>query len=137
MAIDVGSGATISFGTSTFEGKILSFSVSGPTRPSVDTTDLTSAARTFIPGDIIDYGTIEVTYLVDTQLPSTEVPSFSAAAETITVTFEASGAGTVGGNFTGSGFITDGPTYDIGIDEVVSASITIKCTAAWTFTAGS
>ena len=133
---DVGSGTTITFGTTSWAGEVTALNVSGPSRPAVDVTDLADTSRVFVIGDVTDWGTIEVTYLVDTEDPLTDMPPIDAtASETITIEFDqVAGGDTTFGRFSGSGFVTDGPTFTVGIDEAVSGTFTIKCTGAWSFT---
>lgn len=58
----------------------------GITREAVETTHLASGGKTFIAGDIIDYGEIEVTDKYSTQLQHVTLMT-GAACDTLTLTF--------------------------------------------------
>ncbi len=89
--VDIGTGATIVFGTSGFTAEVMSISIDGIDRESIETTHLGTTVpaanqyggRTYIPGDLADPGTttIEINFNPDT------LPPIGLAAETITITF--------------------------------------------------
>lgn len=124
-AIQVGTGATLTFGTSTWTGDLTSISWGGISRPSLDTTHLgTTDARTFIPGDLFDPGELTVEFLFDTD----SEPPYTASPETITLTFPDSDAASgAGATAAASGFIT---SFEVNnpLEEVITATMTIKFT---------
>ncbi len=63
---------------------------SGIERQEVETTHLgsTSGAKTFIPGDIIDFGTLTLTGKYSTQLNYGTLLTTTAKCDTLTVTFK-------------------------------------------------
>jgi len=58
----------------------------GITREAVETTHLASGGKTFIAGDIVDYGEIEVTAKYSTQLQHVTLMT-GTACDTLTLTF--------------------------------------------------
>ena len=137
MAIDVGTGATVVFGTSSATGNITSIEWSGIDRGSVDTSWLgTTVARTFIPTDLYDPGELELEMDFDTQSTASATTGgifdlIDAAAETITVTFPIASGDTTGGKWAASGFMTS-LSMSNPLEEKVTASATFKMTGALT-----
>lgn len=119
---DVGSGATISFGQSSFAMNIDTFNWSGISRQSIATSHLaTDTADTFMPGDRYDPGELSMDLHYD---ESVAVP-ISAAAETITVTFPSAA------QYVASGFVTDFAVTN-GDEEKITATMTVKFSGAIT-----
>jgi len=91
LPADIGTGTTITFGTSGFSAQITNVSHDDISRESVDTTHLGTqpagsgklASRTSIAGDLADPGTITIEGHHDADL----VPPVEGAPETVTVTF--------------------------------------------------
>lgn len=122
MAQDVGTGSTIQFGTSNFDGAILSIEQSGISREAIETTDLsTTGARTFIPGKLYDGGelNLEIAYELD------KVPPYEGDPETITMRgpLQSGELTAAGASFTG--FINN-MSRAFAIEERMACSITIK-----------
>ena len=68
----VGTGTTIVLGGITLTVDRMSIGASGIRRESIETTHLgTSAARTFIPSDLYDPGSLEVAFQLDSTTPLT------------------------------------------------------------------
>lgn len=82
-AVD-GTGATVTFGTSTFAANLLDIDWGGRTRDALDSTHMgTTGTKTYIPADLVDGGEISLTYFFNcTDATGTLL---SAAAETVTV----------------------------------------------------
>jgi len=130
--VDLGTGASISFGTSSFASQLTDISFSGMARESIETTHLGTAvagtgkigSKTFLPGVLVDPGemSIEGHFNPDT------VPPIEASAETITITFAE------GATWAGSGFMT---SYEPGVplEDKMTFSATIKWTGNITVTA--
>lgn len=125
MAVDLGTGTTITFGTSGFAANLLSIDGPGISRESIDTSHMgTSNAHTFTPGDLYDGGSIDITF----EFAGDDDPPYDGAEELITIDW--GGAGT-GKKWTFNAFMTD---YSPGaaIDERMEASATLKVTGAVT-----
>jgi len=120
-AADVGTGTTITWGTSSFTANVTGVRKSGESRPSVDTTHMSSTSRTFMPGDLVDYGSIEV----DIEYDPDQSPPITAAIETFTITFPLPAGQSTAGYLAGTGFITD-QDVDIPLEDKMTASFTLK-----------
>jgi len=119
MAANVGTGTTVTFGTSSFTADVLSVSRSGITRESIETTHLgTATARTFMVGDLYDAGelSMEIAWIGSLD------PPYDGVAETITIDYAGAGSGH---RWAASGFITS-LEMTAGIEERMTATITIK-----------
>jgi hypothetical protein len=127
---DSGFGVAITF-SSSFCAQITNVEWSGISRKAIDTTNsaTTNGAATFIPSDIEDYGELKV----DLQFNPNDAPPISGAAETVTVTFPTPAGGSTPATWAASGFLTD---FQVGvpIDDVMTATATIKFSAIVTFT---
>jgi len=122
---DVGTGATIGFSTSFF-ATATSFSWSGVSREALDTTTLaTTAAKTYMPGDLYDPGELSVEMQWDTDL-AVGTPFSATTAEAVTITWP--DAETAVAN----GFLT---SFEINTEteSVMTATGTIKFTGAITW----
>lgn len=119
----IATGATVTFGTSSFSASITDFSWSGVSRPSIDTSHLASTAGTFLPGGIVDPG--ELTLEIHSE-GGDNVPPTDGDPETITITFAD------GGTLAASGFVTNWDPASGSTDELVTGSLTIKFTGAIT-----
>lgn len=89
MATDIGTGSTVTFGTSGFTADILSVNLSGITREAINTSHMgTTSDHTFMPVDLVDNGTLEleIAWLATLTPPIIT----NAAAETVTVAFAGS-----------------------------------------------
>jgi hypothetical protein len=138
--IDIGTGASIAFGTSTYGAQLISLSHSGITRPSIETThtgvDLTPGTTevgnaTRIPGDIADAGQITAEVYFD---PSLTPPLTVTAPEVITITYSIPTAGDSAAAWVGSGFCTEF-SCDAKHEEVMTATLVIALTASVAITA--
>jgi hypothetical protein len=134
MAVDVGTGTTLTGGTSGWTSPILSIEVSDISRESVETSHLgTTTAKTFMPGDLYDPGSIELEILFDTDnVSSVGLPPISAAAETWTITFPIPSGLATGATAAGSGFLT-GWGWSIPLEDRVTGTVTLKMTGTWSF----
>jgi len=123
---EIGTGASISF-DSGFFAEILSISPPSGTRKAIDTSHMgTTTAMTFTPGDLVDWGSIEVEIAFD---PGVR-PPIDDAAETCTITFADSGAATI----SCTAFMTDFKS-SVPLEDRMTASCTLKVTGDVTFTA--
>ena len=131
MPIDNGTGTTITFGTTGFTASVTSISFEGVERPSIDTTHLgTTGGRTFIPGDLPDYGSISL----DIQFDPDTMPPITAAPETITVTFPLSAGATTPATWAATGFVM-GFDANAPLEELMTGTISIKISGDVTDTA--
>jgi len=121
MADDIGTGASIAFGTSSWSANIISMTDLGVERPAVDTTHLGSSVRTYMPGRLLDGGTLNLEVNHD----SAKSPPVSAAAEAITITLNDSDT------ISFPGFIT---SYRVSIqdEQMTRASVAVKVAGAVT-----
>ena len=58
--VDVGTGATLTFSSTSYTTEIVNINATGRSRVSVDTTKLSSSAKEYIRGDLIEPGEYEV-----------------------------------------------------------------------------
>lgn len=124
MAIDIGTGTTVTFGTSSFSANITNVGWSGIERPAIDTTHLgTTTARTFMPGDLFDPGELSL----DIQFNPDNYPPITGAAETITVRFPIPAGLSNGATWVASGFMT---SFELGnpLEELMTATMGVKFT---------
>ena len=127
---DVGTGATIAFGTSSWSASIRNIDHSDISRPSLDTSHLgTSANRTFMPGDLVDRGEIELEFLFDPDTP----PPIDQAAETVTITFPLPSGQSTAADYEFTGFLTNW-SYGVPLEELMTGSGTVKVSGAITET---
>ncbi len=128
----IGTGTTLTAGTSAWTGEILKISIDGQERPSIKTSHMgTTGYDTFKPGSLVDPGKldVEVAYAADTP------PPITAAAETWTVQFpKVTGGSTNGHKTAGSGFITS-KSVEIPLEERITSKISIKFSGTITETA--
>lgn len=129
MAADVGTGTTITFASSGFTAQITNVSLSDIQRASVDITHMGSTTKEYMPGDLVDWGSIEIEILFD---PDTW-PPIDQAAETVTVTFPIPSGKSSGATAYGSGFLTK-ESGTVGLEEAMKMSCTLKWAGAVSFT---
>lgn len=133
VAVDEGHGASLALGTHTWDtaALITSIAFSAISRASLDTTHLTTAnARTFMPEDLPDYGTLTVEFLhIDAIAPPI------APAETITVTYPVGAGQATAATIACSGFLTDYTPGSPAVGELMRGSAVWKLTGVMTFTA--
>lgn len=131
MAIvaDVGTGATLTFGTSSYATQILSVSYGGFEVPVVDTTYMgTTGYRTYIFGDLKEGGelTVSINYGPDEPIPA-------GTKETVTLTFPIPAGLTNGATMAFSGGIRGGG-FDLPLEDKMTGQFTIKVMDDVTFT---
>lgn len=129
---DSGHGVSITF-SSGFHGEITNVTHNGIQRAALETTNsATATARTYIPADLIDWGSVSVDLLFDPN----DTPPISGAAENVTITFPVPSGSTNGATVVFSGFMTDF-TYTVPAAQqegIMTASSTIKATGTATWT---
>lgn len=119
---DVGTGGAITF-SSSFLGRILNIEWTGISREALETSTMaTTGGKTFMPGDLYDPGSLNVTIQFDTDAS----PPITSTAETVTVTWPDAET------WSASGFLTDF-SVTAAKEEVMEATATIKFTGSITF----
>jgi len=121
MAIGTGNASTIAFGTSSFSANVTSIGGTEQTRDAIEDSHLgTTSQKTYIAGDLYEPGEFELEFQWDPAF--TTFPPIAAVAETITITFQSTGGGTLAG----SGFLTaaSGPT--VANNELMIGTATVK-----------
>lgn len=136
--VDVGTGATVAFGTTGGTYKMREVPGLVQNLPMVDTTYLgTTTQRTMMAGDLITSGPITIPVLFECNVG---LPALSGTSETITITYPKKSGVTTAAKIAGSGTIS-GRTYgNARVDEVMEGSITFQfdnSSTAATFTAES
>lgn len=128
---DVGTGAVITFGTEAdhaWAAEILSVNGGDISREVIETTHMgTTGAKRFMPGDLYDPGTLDVSVAF---LPNDE-PPITSAVQVITVTFPVPAGGGSGATFIASGFISNF-SWAVPLEDKMTADVTIKFTGAAT-----
>jgi hypothetical protein len=120
--MDVGTGTTISFATSSFTAELLSLNGSDIAREPIDVTHMGSTTyKEFQPSDLVDGGSIEMEIGFD---PDAQ-PPISAASEVITITFPTPPGGVAGATFVFQGFVTSW-SWESPLEENMTATITVK-----------
>lgn len=131
MPADIGTGTTITFGTSSFTAQVLAINNTGTSRESIDTSHMgTVGGRTFISGDLFDPGQLDL----DIQFLPEARPPYTGAAETVTVTFPTNGTQTVGAKYAALGFVTAFDWSDP-MEDLMTASTSIKFSGNISYTA--
>lgn len=124
---DIGTGATVTFGTNSFAAQITSAKPSGIEREAFKTSHLgTTGGHTYMPGDLYEPGELELEILYN----ATTRPVFTATAETITVVYP---NGTATASMAGSGFVTKFVPGDVTLEQLQMSSVTVKFTGNITF----
>ena len=136
-ATDIGTGATVTFGTSSRTFNIVSVGHDDIGRESIETTHRgTTSARSFIPGDLYDPGGLELEIQLDPNLDTTNIPPFDQAAETITVTQPVQSGDATAGKIAGTGFVQSF-SYNDPVEDLITGTVSVKFSGALTITAGS
>lgn len=132
MAIsDEGTGVAIAFATTGFSARLQSVDGPSMSRPAIETTHMgTTTGKTFMPGDLPDYGEITLTVHHDPSL----TPPINSAAETVTMTWPIPAGLTTGAIWAGTAFMT-GYTPGASIGELMTAQVTLKISGLLSITA--
>lgn len=125
--VDVGTGATLTFSSTSYTTEIVNINATGRARVAVDVTKLASNGyKEYIRGDLIEPGQYEVEIHYQ---PDNPPPIFTTVSqENFVITFPIWGTQQTGAKETIAGFIQeiDGP--NIGIDEKMVCTLTVKLT---------
>ena len=126
MADLIGTGTTISFGTSTFNGEILSVKAKGESRGVVQTSKMsTTGYHTKLPKLLVDGGSVDVELAFD-PTAAANLPPITADPETITITFpKSSDSVTTQASVAFTGFVS---AWDWGapFEDKLTGSMTIE-----------
>lgn len=121
----IGTGTTISRGATTF-AQVTDIQIGDQSLPSIDITNLSSVAKDYMPGDLIDAGSITFDILI---LGKGDLPALgtlvAGTPDVFTVTFPDAST------FVCSGHI-ESRSIAIPLEDKISCSITIKLTGAIT-----
>jgi len=123
MAVDVGTGASVAFGTGGWTLSIRSIGDVGEEAPAIDDTHLTtSTARTYRAGNLTDGGSVSLEVLHD----SSNRPVVGNANETIVITFDDATTASF------SGFVQ---SYKINVplEEMITATCSLKTSGVVTW----
>ena len=125
---DLGTGAILTFAGITVN--LTSIGMSGISREAIDTTHLgSSVAKSYLPSDLYEPGSLECEFQVDTTGPLTTQQIATFMASGVAGWTIQSGSGL--GKWTGNGFIVDF-SQDWPTEELMTGSFTLKCTGAIT-----
>lgn len=127
---DVGTGATLGFGTTLFTANIQSMSWGGIEREKVPSSHLlTVGGRTFIVGKLYDPGDLTV----EIQYDPNDRPPFDQPEETVTLTYPIPAGGSTGAKHSGTGFITNWTPGQLDIDGMMISTFVISWSGDITF----
>lgn len=130
--VDVGTGATMTFGTSSYAVEITGINLSGVSRAVIDTTHLgTTGARTKRPGDLYEPGTIQCEIHWDPD----EQPPITGAEETVTLTFPIEAGNSSGASLAATGFISEFSAA-VPLEDKMTGSYTVQLADDHTWTDG-
>ena len=125
---DLGTGVVLTFAGITVN--LTNIGMSGISREAIDTTHLgSSGAKSYLPSDLYEPGSLECEFQVDTTGPVTtqQIATFmGTSVEAWTIQ-----SGGSLGKWTGNGFIVDF-SQDWPTEELMTGSFTLKCTGAIT-----
>lgn len=138
MAAKIGTGTTITFGTSGFTAEIVGISIDGVKRESIDITHLATpvagagevGSREKIPGKHVDPGQLKLTCHYD---PNTE-PPIQGAKEEVTVTYPLEEGELTAATEQGDAFVVD-VGVEVPLEDKMTRQITIERSGPWTRTA--
>lgn len=127
---DVGTGATLGFGTTGFTANIQSMSWGGIDIEKVPSSHLlTVGGKTYLKADLYDPGDLTV----EIQYDPNDRPPFEAVAETITLTYPIPAGGSTGATHAATGFITNWVPGQLNVDGLMVSTIVISFSGSITF----
>ena len=109
MSAQLGTGITITFGTSTgFTPRILGMDFSAVSRAVIPDHDMSSTHMDKSPGKVTDWGSVDVEFEAkQNELAGASGPPIEADPETITFQYPPVGAEVTGADLAGSGFVNN------------------------------
>lgn len=127
--VDVGTGLTITFGTTSYAAEITGANFDGANVPVIDTSHMgTTGARTKRFGDLIDEGQVRVQIHFN---PNAQPPM--GTEETVTITFPIPSGDTNGATAAGTGGITE-RGMEVPLEDKMVGEYTITWTDDVTWT---
>lgn len=127
--VDVSTGITVVFGTSSFTAEIVDIAMGGVSRKSIDVSHMGTAAAgaaefgnmPFIPGRLTDAGELSMELHFNPQT----IPPIDLVEETVTITFPLVAGDSTPASYAFTGFFTG---FDMGmpLDDKMTASATVK-----------
>jgi hypothetical protein len=124
---DVGNGATIAFGTSSFTAGFTMIGGTEQERAKLEITVLaTTGKKLFMPDDLYDPGGFDLEFFFDPN----EQPPISGAIETVTITFPIPSGGMTGATLAGTAFCGKWKAGDCKPGEPMRATARIEWTGA-------
>lgn len=125
----IGTGTTVTFGTSGFSAELLGIDHGDIARPKIDTTHYGSTGRTARPGKLVDPGEVELELAFD----PADRPPVSADPEVITIQMPPEAGEITGAKLEGTGFIS-GWKFGLPLEERNTGSATVVWSGAPTWT---
>lgn len=124
MAQDVGTGASITFGTSSWVGQILAINQGDKGKGIIDTTVLgtTGGSRTKRQTDLIDEGEVTLEIAFDPDVPP--VITVAATGETVTITCPVPTSKATGATYAGKGALNSF-SFGIPLEDKMTGSATM------------
>jgi hypothetical protein len=136
-AVDIGTGTTITFGTSGFAAELTSVKMSGISRAIIETSHLATPAattgtigsKTFLAGKLSDPGELAIEGHFDADLE----PPVEGDPETITITFPLADGESTASSWSFSGQMTN---YEFGapLEDKMTFTATVKAVGPITVT---
>lgn len=122
MPADIGTGATVTFVSSSFTANITDISWDGITRPDIKTSHLgTTTADTFTHGDLYDPGgmTLQIQFDIN------KTPPFGSTSEVITFTPPVAPGYMTAGSWSATGYVNS-YGFQVPHEDLMTATIGIK-----------
>lgn len=122
--VDVGTGSTVVFGTSTlFTPKITSIKLGAETVPVIDITNMgTTGYREKMQGDLKE----PLAVTIETDYNPSLASILGTAAQTVTITFPIPSSGSSGATIAGTAFLSSEKDADIPLEDKMTASYVIQ-----------
>lgn len=122
--VDVGTGSTVAFGTTTtFTPKITGIKLGGETVPVIDISNMsTTAYREKMQGDLKE----PVVVTLDADYNPSLTAILGVAAQTVTVTFPIPAGGSTGATIAGTAFVSSVNDANIPLEEKMTATHVIQ-----------
>lgn len=131
---DIGTGATLTTSGTSWVARINSIDWDGITREHVETSHLgSSEARTFMPGDLYDPGTLNMEVQHD---PSVLPPGLTSATQqewSLEFPLNDAAGHTTKASMTALASMQD-YSISVALEELITASVAMKCSGPITFT---
>jgi len=138
---DTGNGATVTFGTTSFAGDVISISGLEVTKDVIEITELAHTGRKrFMVDDLAEIGEISIVAYSDAAVPNIAYDYGTSIDEVVTITYPTKPGGSTGGTVVFGGRVVSVKAADAEMGEIMQVEMTIKGTgvsSGFAFTAGS